>query len=232
VRTGSDRDGVVPASNSGVFAVVLSSHKGDVMRLWFFSRKPNRARRPASSVRPLLEPLEDRCLPSASMMPTSAAASPPISAGTPSAAVNTIASLSHDQIHMLQDQFHQQTALATIRLEIEQVVVSLLQPFAPQVPQLQPVVAGLTSAIPMQQATVQTLQNQSNLLDQLDDLQDQVIILNATIQNDSTLIPVLRQLGNEQAASALTNTILANQATIQALQPQIAAVEQEVSMFV
>jgi hypothetical protein len=147
------------------------------------------------------------------------------------ASVNTIASLPHDQIHNLQDFFHQQTQNAAIELEVEQIVLSLVQQFAPQAPQFQPLIAALTGAIPMQQATVQTLQNQSNLLDQLDDLQDQVIILNATIQNDSAVIPVLRQLGNQQQANALQNAIVADQATIQALQPQIAAAEQEVSAF-
>ncbi|HWG44213.1 MAG TPA: hypothetical protein VN688_15650 [Gemmataceae bacterium] len=199
------------------------------MRFWFFSAGPNRVRRhprPAPSVRPFLESLEDRCLPSANFMPVSAAAS------TPPAAMNTIASLSHDQIHMLQDQSQQQTALATIRLEVEQVVLGILQQFAPQTPQFQPVIASLTSDIPARQATVQMLQHQTDLLNQLDDLQDQSLILNAVIQNAAPVVSVLQQLGNEQAANALQNTIVADQAAVQALQPQIAAVEVEVSAFV
>lgn len=201
------------------------------MNLWFFSTWSSRApreRRSTPFVRPMLEPLEDRCLPSANMMP----AGQPMSSAAPPASANTIASLPHDQIHNLQDFFHQQTQNATIQLEVEQIVLSLVQQFAPQASQFQPLIAALTGAIPMQQATVQTLQNQSNLLDQLDDLQDQVIILNGTIQNDSGAIPLLQQLGNQQAANALANTIAADQAMVQALQPQIAAVEQEVSAFV
>ena len=201
------------------------------MNLWFFSAGSNRAprdRRSTASVRLMLEPLEDRCLPSATMMP----AGQPMSSAAPASSVNTIASLPHDQIHNLQDFFHQQTQNATIQLEVEQIVFSLVQQFAPQAPQFQPLIAALTNAIPMQQATVQTLQNQSNLLDQLDDLQDQVIILNGTIQNDSAVIPALQQLGNQQAANSLATTIAADQAMVQALQPQIAAAEQEVSTFV
>jgi hypothetical protein len=205
------------------------------MKFWFFSAGPNHTRRhqsPAPSVRPLLEPLEDRCVPSANLMPVSAAAiqSPP--ASTPPAAINTIASLSHDQIHTLQNQSQQQSATATISLEVEQVVLGFLQQFAPQAPQFQPVIAFLRSAIPAQQATVQTLQNQTNLLNQLDDLQDQALILNAVIQNDTAVVPVLQQFGNQPAANALKNTIVADQAAVQALQPQITAVEVEVSTFV
>src|SRR5262249_31635815 len=137
----------------------------------------------------------------------------------------------HDQIHTLQDQSQQQTALATIRLEVEQVVLGFLQQFAPQAPQFQPVIAFLTSAIPAQQAIVQTLQNQTNLLTQLDDLQDQALILNAVIRNGTALLPVLQQVGNGQAANTLQNTIVADQAAVQALQPQITAVEVEVSAF-
>ena len=199
------------------------------MNFFFFATRPNHTRRrqcPAVSVRPFLERLEDRCLPSADMMPVSAAASP-----SP-AAVNAIASLSHDQVHTLQDVFQQQTTQAINLLQVEQIVLGVLQQFAPQAPQFQPLIAALTSAIPMQQATVQTLQNQSNLLDQLDDLQDQVIILNGTVQNDSAVIPALQQLGNQQAANSLATTIAADQAMVQALQPQIAAAEQEVSTFV
>lgn len=203
------------------------------MNLWFFPTKSNRAprdRRSTAFVRPMLEPLEDRCLPSASMMMMPA--SQPMSSAAPTASANTIASLPHDQVHNLQDFFHQQTQNATIQLEVEQIVLSLLQQFAPQAPQFQPLIGALTGAIPMQQATVQTLQNQSNLLDQLDDLQDQVIILNGTIQNDSAVIPVLRQFGNQQAANSLASTIVADQAMVQALQPQIAAAEEQVSTFI
>jgi hypothetical protein len=167
--------------------------------------------------------LEDRWLPAASTM----AASMPMPMAS-----NTIASLSHDQIHMLQDQSQQQTTLATLRLEQEQIVLGLLQPFTLQVPQLKPLLASLAAAIPMQQATVQTLQNQTNLLNQLDDLQDQGIILNAQIQTANALIPLLQQSGNMAGVNTLNNIIFADQASIQALQPQIAAVEVEVSAFV
>jgi hypothetical protein len=155
-----------------------------------------------------------------------------MAASTPPAAVNTIASLSHDQIHMLQDQSQQQTTSATIRLEVEQIVLGILQPFASQAPQFKPLIATLIAAIPMQQATVQTLQNQTNLLNQLDDLQDQGIILSAQIQTATALIPVLQQQGNTATANALNNIIFADQAAVQALQPQIAALEVEVSAFV
>ena len=183
------------------------------MRFWFFSTGPNHARRhrrPAPSVRPFLESLEDRCLPSA----------------------NTIASVSHDQVHTLQDVFQQQTTQATVTLQVERVVLGILQQFAPQVPQLKPVIASLTNAIPMQQATVQTLQNETNLLNQLDDLQDQVIISNGTIQTATALVPVSQQLGNQQAVNTLDSIIAMNQAAVQAVQPQITAVEVEVSTFI
>jgi hypothetical protein len=163
-------------------------------------------------------------LPSAAVAPSPASMSP--------TAVNTIASLSHDQIHMLQDQSQQQTAVVTVRLEVDQAVLSILQLFAPQVPQIQPDIALLTNAIPAQQAIVNTLQNQTNLLNQLDDLQDQSIILTAEIQNATALVPTLLQQGNVQAANLLQNIIAADQSEVQALQPQIAAVEVEVSAFV
>jgi hypothetical protein len=203
------------------------------MRFWFFSTDPNHSRRhqhPAPPVRPLLEPLEDRCLLSANFMPasTSAASS---SASTPAAAGNTIASLAHDQIHVLQAQSQQQTAIATIRLEEEQAVLGILQLFAPQVPQVQPAIAFLTSIIPAQQVTVNTLQNQTNLLNQLDDLQDQALILNAMIQNAAALVPVQQQLDDIQVANMLQSIIAVDQTAVQALQPQIAAVEVEVSTF-
>lgn len=199
------------------------------MRFWFFSAGPNRARRrprPAVSVRPFLERLEDRCLPSADMMPVSAVANP-----SP-AAVNAIASLSHDQVHMLQDVFQQQTTQASNFLAVEQVVLGVLQQFAPQAPQFQPVIAFLTNAIPAQQAMVQTLQNQTNLVNQLDDVQDQAIILNGMIQNAAAFIPVFQLQGNQQAVNSLKSTIATDQAAVQALQPQIAAAEAAVATFV
>jgi hypothetical protein len=153
-------------------------------------------------------------------------------ASTPPAAVNTIASLPHDQIHMLQDVFQQQTTQAIVTLEVEQIALGILQQFAPQAPQFQPVIAFLTSAIPAQQVTVQTLQNETNLVNQLDDVQDQAIILNAMIQNAAVLIPVLQQQGNVQAVNALESMIATDQAAVQALQPQITATEVEVSAFV
>jgi hypothetical protein len=164
-------------------------------------------------------------------MPASASVTPS-SASTPPAAVNTIASLSHDQIHILQDQSQQQSVIATIRLEVEQAVLGILQSFAPQAPQFQPAIAFFTSAIPPQQTTVTTLQNQTNVLNQLDDLQDQALILNATIQNAAALVPVQQQLGNAPAANTLQSIITADQAAVQALQPQITAVEVEASAFV
>ncbi|HEY7328744.1 MAG TPA: hypothetical protein VH592_13960 [Gemmataceae bacterium] len=148
------------------------------------------------------------------------------------AAVNTIASLPHDQIHALQDQSQLQTASAVFRLEVEQAVLGILQVFAPQVPQVQPEIAALQSAIPAQQATVNTLQNQMNLLNQLDDVQDQSIILSAQIQQATALIPMFLQNGDVQAANTLQSIIAADQAAVQALQPQITAVEIEVSAFV
>lgn len=199
------------------------------MRSWFFSTGSNQSRRrpsPAPTVRPLLEPLEDRSLPSANMMPASTPAAP-----SP-AAVNAIASLPHDQIHVLQAVFTQQTEMATIQLEVEQVVLGILQPFAQQVPQIQPVIGFLNSVIPGQQATVNTLQNQTNLVNQLDAVQDQAIILDATIQNDAAMVPVQQQLGNMQTVNTLQSMIVADQAAVQALQPQITAVEVEVAAFV
>ncbi len=204
------------------------------MRFWFFSDRPNRSRRdrrPALPIRPFLELLEDRCVLSMTMMPASTAMGT-MPASAPPMAVNTIASVPHDQIHVLQDQSQQQTAIATITLEVEQAVLGILQVFAPRVPQVQPAIAFLSSVIPGQQATVATLQNQTNLLNQLDDLQDQALILNAMIQNDAASIPMQQQLGNTQAVNMLQNSIAADQAAVQALQPQIAAVEGEVSNFV
>jgi hypothetical protein len=146
--------------------------------------------------------------------------------------MNTVASLSHDQIHILQDQSQQQTTMATIRLEVEQIVLGLVQPLAAQTPQVAPLIAGLTAAIPMQQATVQRLHQQTDLLNQLDDLQDQSLILGAVIQNATPVVGVLEQLGDVQTANALRNTIQMDEAAMQALQPQIAAAEVAVSAFV
>lgn len=204
------------------------------MKLWFSSSGPHssrRCRRSAPTGYLLLEPLEDRCVPSISSMPASASVAPSPSASIP-AAVNPIASLSHDQIHDLQAQSQQQTAIATVRLEVEQTVLGILQLFAPQAPQFQPAIALLIGAIPTQQAAVNSFQNQTNLLNQLDDLQDQSITLSAQIQSANGLLPTLQQLGDVQTANMLQNIIAADQATVQALQPQIAAVEVEVSAFV
>ncbi len=203
------------------------------MRSWFSSAGPNHShpfRQPTPSIRPLLEPLEDRCLPSTmSMSVNPSGALPPVSTST---AGNTVASLSHDQIHSLQDQSQQQTENAIIRLEIERAVLGILQLFAAQVPQFQPEIAFLSNAIPAQQATVNSLQNQTNLLNELDDLQDQVILLTAQIQNASAVIPTLLQHGDVQSVNTLQSIIALDQAAVQALQPQITAVEVEVSAFV
>jgi hypothetical protein len=224
-----------------------STYKGDIMKFWFFSSHPDRCRRhsgTAATVRPRLESLEDRSVPSMTAMPASGAAAPsmmamsatvsaaPSSASTSPPTANAIASLSHDQIHVLQDQSQLQTANATVTLEVEQAVLGILQLFAPQVPQVRPEIALLTNAIPAQQATVATLQNQTSLLNQLDNLQDQSIILSAEIQNATSLVAMLQQSGNAQTANTVQGIIAADQAAVQALQPQIAAVEVEVSAFV
>jgi hypothetical protein len=165
------------------------------------------------------------------MMPASASVAPsPVS--TSATTVNTIASLPHDQIHALQDQTQQQTTNAAVLLEVEQAVLGILQLFAPQEPQFQPEIALLTSAIPAQQATVNRLQNQINLLNQLDDLQDRSIILSAQIQQANALVPMFLQQGNMQEVNMLQSIIAMDQAAVQALQPQITAVEVEVSAFV
>jgi hypothetical protein len=158
--------------------------------------------------------------------------SPMMQTNTMATSVNTVASLTHDQIHVLQDQFQQQAAIATIVLEVEQVALAILQSLAPQNPQFQPVIATLTSVIPAQQASTQMLQNESNLLNELDDVQDQGLILSAMIQNDTTLVAVLQGIGAVQAANSVQSMIAQDQAALQALQPQIAAVEQQVSTFV
>jgi hypothetical protein len=200
-----------------LFTVSRSRNKGGIMGLFY--RRLDRARRrpyPAPSVRPLLEPLEDRCLPAANAL----------------TAMNTVASLSHDQIHVLQDQSQQQTTTAILRLEVEQIALSILQPFASQIAQFKPLIAGLMNAIPRQQATVQTLQNQTNLLNQLDDLQDQSLLLNAQIQTGIALVPMLRQQGDTQAVNVVNSILFADQAAVQSLQPRIETVEGEVSAFV
>ncbi len=202
------------------------------MRFWFFSigrEDFGQWRRPAPLVRPLLEALEDRCLPSMNPMPASV--SMPSASSSPMA-MNTIASLPHDQIHVLQDQSQQQTTTAMIRLEVEQAVLDILQVFAPQVPQLRPDIALLTSVIPAQQAMVNSLQIQTNLLNQLDDLQDQSILLNAQIQNAAALVPIFLQQGNMQEVNMLESIIAMDQADVQALQPQITAVEVDVPAFI
>jgi hypothetical protein len=165
------------------------------------------------------------------MNPMPASVSAPSASSSPMA-VNTIASLTHDQIHMLQDQSQQQTTTAMVRLEVEQAVLDILQLFAPQVPQLRPDIALLTSVIPAQQAMVNSLQNQTNLLNQLDDLQDQGILLNAQIQNANALVPMFLQQGNMQDVNLLQSIIAMDQAAVQTLQPQISAVEVEVSAFI
>jgi hypothetical protein len=113
--------------------------------------------------------------------------------------VSTVAALTHDQIHLLQDLSQQQAAIATLGVEVDQVVIGILQQVVPQAPQFGPLLAGFTSALQAQQAAAQTLQHQAGLLNQLDALQDQVIL---------------------------------NPASAQALQPQIATVEQQVSVFI
>jgi hypothetical protein len=148
------------------------------------------------------------------------------------AGVTAVASLPHDQIHVLLAQSQQQAAIATIVLDVEQAALALVKQLAPQAPQFQPVIANLTRAIPAQQAAARTFQNQSNLLNQLDALQDQSRNLSATIQIDTSLVPVLQQLGAAQAANGLRSTIAHDQAAVQALQPQITAAEQQVSTFV
>lgn len=205
------------------------------MRFWFSSAGPrhsHRNQRPPPPVRPFLESLEDRCLPSVNPMAASASVAPSPPASTMSAPVNNIASFSHDQIHALQDQSQLQTALATVRLEVEQAVLGILDVFAPHVPQFQPAITFLNRAIPAQQATVSSLQNQNDLLNHLDDLQDQGIMLDAQIQSAAALVPMLQQRGDVPAANALNNLISADQAAVLALQPQITAVEVEVSAFV
>jgi hypothetical protein len=199
------------------------------MRLWFSSAAAHAARRP---VRLALEPLEDRCLPAATMLQPGMLATPQQAAGALSAGESRIAALSHDQIHNLQDQSQQQASNAAFTLAVEQFVLGFLQPFAPQVPQFKPLITTLTGIIPAQQTQVQTLQNQLNLLNQLDDLQDQVLILGGVIQNDTALVPVLQRFGAGQTASSLLSTLAQDQAAVLALQPQIAAVEQQVSTFV
>jgi hypothetical protein len=218
------------------------------MNHWILAIASKLVRRTPDSIpshRPTLEELEDRCLPSANMMMSMGMPPPPMnvpslgmqtmtlpSTTAPSMGGTAIASLSHDQIHLLQAQFQQQAAIATIVLEVDQVALAILQPFAPQTPQFRPVIANLTSAIPAQQAAAQTFQNQSNLLNQLDALQDQALILGAGIQIDTSLVPVLQQLRAVQTANNLQSVIAQDQAAEQALQPPIAAVEQQVSPFV
>jgi hypothetical protein len=165
-------------------------------------------------------------------MPVNATSAPASSTNTATAVANTVASLSHDQIHQLQDQSQQQTNLVTIGLEVEQTLFGILKVFAPQAPQFQPTITFLTRDIPTQQATVKSLQNQTDLFNQLDDLQDQSITLSAAIQSAVALVPVLQQAGDVPAADALNNLIVTDQAAVTALQPQIAAVEIKVSTFV
>jgi hypothetical protein len=57
-------------------------------------------------------------------------------------------------------------------------------------------------------------------------------MLNATIQSAAALVPVLQQAGDAAVANALKNLIFADQAAVAALQPQITAVEGDVSTFV
>src|SRR5579884_1519378 len=95
-------------------------------------------RRPPGSPpshRPTLEPLEDRCLPSANMMMATGLPTPPTNVQPPG--VTAIASLPHDQIHVLLSQSQQQAAIATIVLDVEQATLALVQQIAPQAPQFQ-----------------------------------------------------------------------------------------------
>jgi hypothetical protein len=213
--------------------------------LAFASKLVRRTPDSTPSHRPTLEQLEGRFLPSADMMmpmgmppplmsvqPMGMQAMTMPSTNMQSMGMNTIASLPHEQIHILQSQSQQQVTDATFTLAVEHFALGFLQQFAPQAPQFQPLIATLTSAIPAQQAAVQTLQNQLNLLNQLDDLQDQALILGAVIQNGTPLVPVLQLVGDVQAANRLLNTITQDQAAVLALQPQIVAVEQQVSTFV
>jgi hypothetical protein len=189
--------------------------------------RTKRGNRSKYTVRLGLEALEDRTLPSASMLGSMMAPSPqPTASAT---ATNAIAALSHDQIHTLQDQAQQQATIATLTLQVEQFVLSVLKPFAAQFPQVKPFLNALSNAIPMQQARATQLQNQSNALDQLDSLQDQVILLDGEIQNDSMLVPVLQQIGAVQVANGLLHKISQDQLAVQALQPQITGAEQVVA---
>jgi len=192
----------------------------------------------------MLETLEDRCLPSANVVQPAMGMAPVMAAtqgsvvamqqpsGTPTPPVNTVANLTHDQIHFLQDQTQVQATVATFTLNVDLFVLGVLQRFAPQAPQFQPLIASLTSAIPAQQANVQTLQNHFNLLNQLDDVQDQAIMLNGFIQSATPVVSALQRAGAGPTANFLQNLISQDQAAVQAVQPQITALELEVSAFV
>jgi hypothetical protein len=177
--------------------------KVNPMRLSKLFAKPNHVR-PASSFRPSLEPLEGRCVPTA---------------------------LNHTQVHVQLNQDTVQAVIATIDLRVNQTVLALLKSSAPSTPQLQQTIASLQGHISADQAGLQGLQQRINVLSQLDADQDQVRNLNVQIQVDTFLISFLHLLGPlaQPTVNGLQNTIANDQAAVQALQPPITALEQQVS---
>jgi hypothetical protein len=217
-----------------------------IFTILFRSSRSHRPRRLPASVRPVLEHLEDRCLPSAnfpqpslglSPVPTAspgngAVTAPMVSTRAAPAVMSTTAPLTHDQVHTLMAQTQLQTVIETIDLDVDQLVLANLQQRGVQTPPILRAIASLTSDIVADQAVVQNLQQKFSLLSQLDADQDQVQNLNTRIQFDTAAIPILQRFGARQIAVGLQSTIDNDQAAIQALQPGIDALEQEVSAFI
>jgi hypothetical protein len=158
----------------------------------------------ATSFRPSLEPLEDRCMPAA---------------------------LNHTQVHVLLNQDKVQAAIATVDLQVDQTVLALVQRTAQPTAQTQQTIASLQGDISADQAGLQGLQQRINVLSQLDSAQDQVRNLNEQVQIDQFLVSFFQLFGplGQQTVNGLQNTIVKDQAAAQALQPQIALLEQDIS---
>jgi hypothetical protein len=141
------------------------------------------------------------------------------------------ATLNHTQVHVLLNQDKVQAAIATINLRVDQTVLAVVQTLAKSTPQLQQTITSLQGDISADQTGLQGLQQRINVLSQLDADQDQVRNLNIQIQVDTFLISFLHLLGPlaQPSVNGLQNTIANDQAAVQALQPQITALEQQVS---
>jgi hypothetical protein len=176
------------------------------------------------SFRPNLEALESRHVPSVTMpSPAPPVAAPADSSGT----------LTHTQIHVMLHQNQIALKRTELNLSIDQHVLAALQKNPAPTPQQMQKIATLEADIPADQAEIQTFQMQVSVLSQLDDLTDQQRMLTRQVQVDTTLISALQKVGAPaaQEVAKLQGVVANDQATLQSIQPQIDALEQQVAGF-